>query len=1351
MGGVLWLPLPEMIYNSFMKQGVVHWIRTHIGLLLLVGFLSWITLTTLEPGLLLIGWDNYSSYLGGADGLFRTFFSTWRAYRGIGVPGDSESTDVIRQALLLFISPFVPEGMRDQVYIMACLWLGVLAVYALIVRFLRRHTEAERGVIDAAAAIAGAVYTLNLNTVSTFYFPIITYITRYASLPLLLLVFDRLLYDKPLRVSTIAGFAAVVLFSAGSFITATVFFTTMILLSAYILFQGRWKRGILAIFLFVCLNAFWLVPFANYTGEKSASLRLAPVFIDTNEAQLNQPPQSYSYWKQLLLYPNFFYTRYMTVDGNTSTPLHPMTAYVDSPSGQVILALFPVAALLGMLMILLRKKTYYRLWWIPAIYGAFSILSSQEQSPLGFIPALLNKIPYFQVVFRFGDTKFHPYISFAGSLAVGMFTVLMYKSVQKVRGAGVGVLLLAGALLVAVPLGTVYRTYVRGDFLPKYLFVALPQAYRDVAAIVNNDPSSGRVLHLPYDPNLYWRSHTWGYMGSAFFQYLLKRPYLDKTFEPASLETTDMFLALTGIIRDANQTSGEGLAARAEKLLSFLVRNNVSWVMFDNSVSPEMGIRNMRYWGVFNTTDTEVLLKKLEAEGKISKAADAPIDLESIATVYADRLRQQPQRPLGVDRLVLYRVNGQHPTVTSLSQTVAVDAGLARVIDVPGEQEFVQSARLSDVLLYPLLHKDAATTLDESGTVLQHPLTHGSNATGALTVASGSGSVVQVRAQKDSQGVLLRFYKWEAPMVNKEVFTTLLREIRIPARLVPGVSDPVSQPEDYAANWHVLGNKPYGRMRIMVGGVVLPVPALTDDQEHVVGSVLVTSDAVQVQVLRSQVDIPMDVQAFALTDTPNCFGDRIGGYEYGLDATPTKAQIMSRNGSTCVVYPLTPGKSVHTEIRLTYQATQTSGSADEPGSDGAVSRYVGNLPKPNLLSVCIGQADGTCLNTHQMLSLVDESSVVIPTERSDESVTHLRLVVVPVGEQKQTLAITDGDLTYFDTVETFALPIPQRPYGASVAVGKDLLTVTMPYILSNGSYYGGKHDGWFVSNRPCETRGGYRTTRRLPTGVMSYLSDCYNELSIPLPFDSSMAKLWSASYTLFSGKYPLFMLGDPFGHYINQYLSLYQGYPTVPGMLSLQAPQQWYRPYAGDAVERIIAGSVPTPAYVWVPAAPELTDTRTKSYTIHQDSKNTGMMGVFGTNITEFPPAWQGLEIRVGEPERSYTATSALTYRDILPSLITVTVGQSTGDGTRLLEHRSGFDRQWAAYPDIRSMLLGINGIPPVRCNGTFACYEVPSDHRTWYLFYAPERLAIIGWLVTIFSAPIFAYALRRSFRRSSV
>lgn len=1293
---------------------------------------------------MLIGWDNYSSYLGGADGLFRTIFSAWRAYRGIGVPGDSESTDVVRQAIIFAMSPFVAEPLRDQLYIMGCLWVGVLALYTLAARLVRRHTGADEWVIDVAAAFSGFVYAANLNTVSTFYFPIITYITRYASLPLLVLVFDRCLYDRPLRAGSAAGFIAAVLFSTGSFITATVFFTTSILLGAYVIFQGNLRRGAALLLLFIGLNAFWLVPFANYTGEKSASLRLAPVFIDTNEAQLNQAPQSYSLWKQLILYPNFFNTRYTTVSDERSTPLFPLTDYVDSDQGAMVAGIFPAAALLGIGLLFMAGKKYYRTYWIPAIYLLFIILSSQEQSPLGFIPALLNKIPYFQVVFRFGDTKFHPYISFAGSLAVGMFIVLILRMVRRFRGADTAVMVGLVTMLVAVPLVSVYRTYLTGDFLPKYLTVMLPQAYRDAAAVINSDSAEGRVLHLPYDPQLYWRSHTWGYMGSAFFQYMLNKPYLDKTFEPASLETTGMFLDLSAIIRDANQTVGEGLEKRADLLYRHLLGHDVSWVVFDGSVSPEMRIRNMRYWGSFNSTDTRVLLDKLEAGGRITKAAEYPIDLEPIAAVYATRLGQEPQRPLDSTYLTVYRVHGAASAArfTEAAVAAAPAGGSASHAEAAVT---LQPSALSDALLYPLLYKDAVIEPVRDGMRLSHMSGSLPESGGTLTVASGSGAVVEVRMRKDGENVLLTFHKTEAPRIGTQTFSTQLDEVRLPASLW-GAAGTGDDPAAYLADWHILGHASYSGIRLMIGDVVLPVPPLADTEEHMVGSVFTASPTVNVTVLRRSRQVAVDTGAFHLTDTPNCFGDRIDGYEYSVTSSPSgQLALTSQNGSTCLVYPVSGGTARHTEIRLDYRAEQTDDHTDNPGSAGQAAKYTATLGKPNLLNLCIGvSAGGVCLNKHQMLSMQGKGTVVIPAEINSQPFTHLRVATVPVGRQTQELTITGGEIAYFDSVRVFAVTVPQQVYTAVVAGGGDY-HITMPTILSPGSYYRGANDGWFVSNRPCETSGGYRTTRQLPAGFLSFLSDCYNELSLPLPFDSVAAKLWSVSYALFSGKYPLFMLGDPFGHYVNQYLSLYQGYPGVPGMLSLQAPQQWYRPYAGNAVRRIIEGVAPAWAYVWVPAVPELTDTRAKSYTIHQDSKNTGIVGLYDTRITEFPASWQHMSVRRGNPEKTFVVPGAVVSRTLLPSLIEVSMEENTEENSAyLLVQRSGYDRQWAAYRDIGSLITGANPVRSVRCNGSFNCYEIPSGNARWYLFYTPERLAIIGWFVTILSAAIFAYKWRR-------
>lgn len=1332
----------DLMYNSCMVTRGTHWLQKHLGFVSIVCLLIWITYTSVRPDLYLIGWDNYSSYLGGIESVFRTIFSTWRSYRGIGVPGDSESVDIFRQLLIVLFTPMMSEPLRDQAYIMVCLWLGVVAIYAVSARIARRIQGNEHNdvIVDIAAAAAAGAYMVNLHTVSTFYFPIVTYITRFAALPLLIWITDRVLYDKNIGIASRVAIIAVMCFAAGSMITATIFFTTMILLFGMVVLSGRWRRGILIVGLFVGLNAFWLVPFGNYAIDKSDDLRLVPIFIDTNEAQLNQNSEAYSLWKQILLYPNFFLTRYTEISSNRSLPLYPSTNMIDTSAGQMIVGLIPLCAIIGMAWMVYQAKKYYRLLWIPAIYGLFIILSSQEHSILGFIPALLNRIPYFQVVFRFGDTKFHPYAAVTMALAVGIVLVLISEAGKRYRFVRLYIPVALMICSLGIPLASVFRPMVTGNMLPQYLFTAIPPAYREVAAYIRSSPDRGLLMHLPYDPKLYWRSHTWGYFGSAFFQYMVPVPYIDKTFEPASLETTDMLREMTDILRDVNQTTGKGLEQRAEAFYSMLVRRGVSWVMFDESVTPEVRIRNMRYWGTYNTTDSVTMLMALEQKGSIERVLDIPIDLSSITRAYQQQLSQKPQKPLGTPRLILYRVKDAKPQVSFETTSTLVDASLTRTPSFPVSGLVQQSERALQRYVYPLLYRNAGVSKSENGVSMRIPVDIQSASNVTVSLASDAQRVIEARLMRKAADVRLSLYAITPTSGGRKV-EQFIGDMTVPFVGMDGASDASS----YISNWHVLPFAAYSDMRVALNDVVLPVPPLDDGKEYVVGSVLIKTQDINISIYRKKNQLRMDPRLFRVTDVPNCYGDKMDGYSYSLDQYDTDSVFFSStNGSTCVMYSMTKIPNQYAEVAFSYDATASGVLRDSPSRTNIQSAGIADglslLEKPNQVSVClVGESSDHCLNTHRMIRLAHRDAIIVPTDGEVGTPMSIQFALVPVGLQSQHIRLS-GAISFFEKTQsrTISLPPLQTTYTQQIEQGH--LAVTLPYVFSRSAYFHGVKDGWYVSNRPCETMGGYRTTLELPTsGLLSVVSGCYNEISEPVVFDSASARLWAVSYAVFSGKQPTVMLRDPFGWYIDEYMSLYQGYPSILGMYALQAPQQWYRPYSASSVFSLIRHQVPVWSHVVVPAIPELTDTREKSYVLHQDSQNTGIVGVYDMVTMDIPESWRTLALEIGgNATVTYAPFSVRSWNAILPSVTRIDVDTHENQGTGLLVYRSAYDAHRLAFPSIWYALVGYNGITPDRCDGVFSCYTLPSTSDTWYLVYMPERLAMIGWIISICIAASF-------------
>src|SRR3989344_4074444 len=96
---------------------ILAFIKKRPGLSFIVVILFLIEIVTIRPSLYLFGWDNYSSYFNLGTNIFRTFFATWRDYRGLGVASDSESLDLFRQIFFLITQPFVAKTLVDQLYI----------------------------------------------------------------------------------------------------------------------------------------------------------------------------------------------------------------------------------------------------------------------------------------------------------------------------------------------------------------------------------------------------------------------------------------------------------------------------------------------------------------------------------------------------------------------------------------------------------------------------------------------------------------------------------------------------------------------------------------------------------------------------------------------------------------------------------------------------------------------------------------------------------------------------------------------------------------------------------------------------------------------------------------------------------------------------------------------------------------------------------------------------------------------------------------------------------------------------------------------------------------------------------
>lgn len=1334
-------------------------IRPRPGLSILLILLTVIAVMSLKPSFAIFGWDNYSSFFHPEINIPRTLFSTWREHRGLGVPSDSEVVDVFRQLFSAALRPLTGENLTDQLYYLVCLVTGVLGMYGFAFSLSDRESGHEsKRKADLFGFIAAFFYLFNLNTLSVFYFPIVTYITRFAFLPVLCWWFYLFLTNRRISGKLIAAGFVVFLFSSGSYITGTVFITNVITLAVFAAWFRRWKRMAAAFAFFILVNAFWLLPFANYTLQKSPIIRLAPTFIDANESQLNKPAAAYSVDKQLVLYPNFFDTKYFDSESGEELRFHPLAQSWGRLDSGIGLWVFPVLYVAGSVIILMRWKRNRHYLFIPVIIAAFLFLSFKEYSPLGWLYSFLDRyLPYFAVLFRFGDTKFHPYIAFNGALAAAYAILSLTERFRRSRGIRV-----LAFLVYMLPVLYAFRTYFTGDLVGRFMYNRLPEAYREITDQINAQPSTFRVLHLPYDRNAYWRSYAWGELGSSFLHYLLKKPLFEKTFEPGSMENVHFDDQLTDLLADGQSiTDSVALTERAREVATLLKKANVRYVILDSSVAGVVPVRQAKYWGVYSYFDNQKILNAMADAGLVRVIKSSAIDIQEAARAMAalrplsgktwDRITADPTRTL-----TLYELEGPEQTVTfPRKATVAQNSGSLNPVSVLlVDGRTVIEPPSGQGTVFPFLRPFARVT---DGQASEEITFDGSRGTApyALMFSGYSGTVpgnlLRITARRDVTQLTLAFYEVFAPAVNDGPRAeTKVFEYGLPLSEILKLPKSRDAVADVADDWHVLPVGTIGPLRLDLDGTVLPLPADLPGVETDLGYVVVHTASPRLSLLGLTAYKPLLDDGFRVTDEPNCFYDKTAGFRY--EAHGGKAFTMSAaNGSVCAYQNLTEllnGKLDYAEIEFVASGQSKSG---EGAADTLLKKSLLTLPRPGRLRACIrGELLDTCINKHDQLIMGNDRRIIVPFDQPATTGDQVLFFVSlsPFGEEELSVKLEKPMLRTFDILDETSFSLPSAPPGflGTAAPDKEL-TLTLPKALSPYSFYFNPGiDSWYSATQPCGD-GAYRTVRMADGVWVSGTDNCYNELFVQNQYSDEAALLWTLKYRLLSGKFPMFQLSDRFRTPISRYASIYQGYPDIPGFKSLQSLNWGYR---GDVKKEALSGKFAT-ASIWVGPSPGLEDETPKRFTIHQDSENIGLIAISGIDILEYPNWWRGLSLAPADSERNFGAPSSYTYSRILPSVWRVRT-VTASEGRQLLRFSQGYDRQWILSDSLAGAILGISAAESHgRCDGLVNCFEVDArpGKTTYYLVYRPETLSFLGWMVTI-GTGIFAVISARRFLRSS-
>lgn len=1342
------------------------------NLLLLVLFV--LNTIILRPKFFITGWDNFSSSIDPKVNITRTFFSTWREYRGLGVPGDSESSDFFRQILFTSLSKLLPITLLQQVYLTLCLSVGVIAMFYLAREVLASFDKNKNS--QALSLAASIFYLFNLNTLIVFWLPMDMYLSRFALFPLIVLFWLKFIKEKKINLSTIFIFIIASFFLSASYITATIFIILLIFLLVLVIFKERFSpKSVLFLALIFFINLFWLLPFINYSFQKSSIIPQASTYLNPNETQLNEDPEHFVWWRVLSLYPVTFYSRSSDLTGGRNIPIHLLVHDLEQNLVyRTAVLLFPALYLLGSLIILFSKERK-KLVWIPILLFSGLLLIRKEYPPLGFIYDWLGRsLPFFKIVFRFGSEKFAPLVLIPACLSTVFALDQGSKWLKKFFNKKALLLLF---LVIFGPYLYSFRYCFSEGLVSPLMYNKIPQAYFEIAQTINKDQEFGRVVHLPEAEKSYWKSYSWGYHGSTFLAFLLDKPLLEKTFIPASLENDWFLTSLNGLSKNAQpSTLVGGIEETSNKFLQLCRNSQIKYLVWDETVMTAVPSKNVVFWDKYNTADLKEIIKFLQRRGDLKEVKKYQIGSNEYYQSYKKANLIETNKNLLKEQLIrelaLYAFDYQPKAIDSVKTGLFLDPELDQLNpDLLMLGKNIIQTETDGYLIYPFYQTKAKMDLFNDSFSLSFPNTVADQETN-LIISAGEPTddvPVNVSAKLEKANLILEFYQLQSPTVDKSTNKKLLTSISVPLQDVKKITE--KDDGQFAADWHILPSQDFSYLRLMLNGLILPLPQLQENQTKEVGTILLYPGLVEVKVLSVDNEQLLDLNSFLVTETPNCYLDGTDGYQHSLDRNADSLKLTSKEGTTCLVNDLNQyleEKTDHVEVELDFNFTSQD---NHPKPDlnhfsrwqSSVYDKIVSLPSTAYFTLCLRNFDtNECLNNHQVISSRASGEIRIPAISSlPTSVNQLFITLPTIGYQENSLTVNKLNLKQFSPIfsDSFEL-LPQEETDWTIVVNGNL-SLGIPKMISKHGYcYNPQTDGFSVYNQPCLGDKSDRLAKEIDDNLILYSHGCENGAIVNLAFNSRAFKLWQVDYHLYSGKYPRFYLKDDFYDYLNQYLSLGQGYPLVEGFKDLQQTAAPFIPSSAivNRINNNLKNIASKTSFSFLYPNDDLGDNKNKAYTIVQDSEGQGVFSISDFNIIPLPKSWQKTQVVVGQPEKDFGVLEIGNISHLIPSLWSAEIKpKESSKDSYLLVLNQAYDHQWGVFKGSGiKALLGLNkiGAKQIKVNGWANGWIISkedldqSEKTRITFFYWPERLAIVGWTISILSLFLAPFILVKTWPR---
>lgn len=564
-------------------MGLLHKIKTfllsNLHVFVLLNILAVIIVINFHAGSFLLTNDNYSPELNPSLTIARSVNSpAWRGYRALGLPSDSEQSDVFRAVLYSAIDEVVPVSAAAQVYVFLCMSVGVLAFTFLVSNIVRDYLPKFSS--SAVGFVGGIFYLTTLWTAWVFVFPLMPYVAQFGFLPLVLLA----CYKYIRSASPVHALFVVVagLFLATSALIATVFFVEMVAIVAFIFvfslrrvnFRSVVLRFLSTLLLFIGSQFFWLFPFMYYLKSASSDVINSSINKSITPSTIESEKLNMTAENSLRFYTSYLYTK----DDNTGDVrlFEPAETYLSD--GAIWTLSFVPAALagIGLVFILIKRAWKLLVFWLLGIGTWYFIKNLNPPFPDLFV-WLQNGSILFLEALRWPTSKFGGVflvtLAFGAAVGTGGVIYLLTYFFKGWLKAGVtAILALAVCGVQLFFLGYVFD----GQLFADRDFAKLPSSYYDMAAYLDETAPTARVVEFPPPNTGYFREQSWGFIGSGFFHYLSQNPFLEVNLAIGSLDSEAATAAINRKYAEAD----------AAGLLAELNRYDVEYVFVDRSTVP---------------------------------------------------------------------------------------------------------------------------------------------------------------------------------------------------------------------------------------------------------------------------------------------------------------------------------------------------------------------------------------------------------------------------------------------------------------------------------------------------------------------------------------------------------------------------------------------------------------------------------------------------------------------------------------------------------------------------------------------------------------------------------------------